>query len=113
MKLKIDSICLISSIIDKIQIDDKFMDEMLLIANTANGKDKTTKENIQKKIGMKIVLKLSSKMHLVRDELIKFIASYKEITEEEATNIDVVEIIKELMKDKDFISFFKQKVMSK
>lgn len=112
MKLKIDAICLISSIIDKIQIDDKFMDEMFAIANTAKGKDKATTENIQKKIGMKIILKLSSKMHLVRDELVKFIATYKEISEEEAVNVDIVEIVKELMKDKEFTSFLKQKVMS-
>ena len=112
MKLTIDSICLISAIMDKIKIDDQFIDEMLTIGKTAKGKSKEEVDNIKNKIGMKIILKLGTKIHEVRDELVKFIAVYKEIPEEEAEKINVIDIIKELMEDKDFTSFLKQKVMS-
>ena len=112
MKLTIDSICLISSIVDKINIDDKFINEMLEIGKTANGQSEVVVDNIKKKIGMKIAVKIGSKLHEVRNEFIKFVATYKEISEEEAIKINVIDIIKELMEDKDFTSFFKQKVMS-
>ena len=39
MKLTIDSICLLSSIIDKMDIDDKFIDEMVKMASVAKGKE--------------------------------------------------------------------------
>ena len=42
-----------------------------------------------------------------------FIANYKEIPKEEAEKIDIIEIFKELMNDENFMSFFKQKAMSK
>lgn len=113
MKLKIDSICLISSIMDKIKLDDKFIEEMFQIGQTAKGKDKNSIENIKNKIGMKIILKIGSQLHLVRDELVKFIAVYKEISEEEAEKVDIVEIIKELMNDEGFTSFLKRKAISK
>ena len=112
MKLTIDSICLISAIMDKIKIDDKFIEELFIIGKTAKGKEKEEIENIKNKIGMKIILKLGTKIHEVRNELIKFIAVYKEISEEEAKKVNVIDIIKELMGDKDFTSFLKQKVMS-
>ena len=113
MKLTIDSICLLSSIIDKINIDNGFIDEMIKIGQTAKGRKKEEQEEIDKKIGIKIALKLGSKLHEVRDEIVSFIANYKEITKEEAEKIDIIEIFKELMNDENFMSFFKQKAMSK
>ena len=112
MKLTIDSICLLSSIIDKMDIDDKFIDEMVKMASVAKGKEEKEKEEIQNKVGMKIVLRSGRKLHEVKDDLIDFVASYKEISKEEAKKIDITEVIKELMNDKDFFSFFKQKAIS-
>lgn len=108
MKLTIDSICLISAVIDKIKIDDKFIEEMLIIGKTAQGKNEEEVNNIKNKIGMNIILKLGSKLHEVRNELVKFIAVYKEITEEEAEKVNILDIIKELMDDKEFTSFLKR-----
>ncbi len=113
MILTIDSICLISSIIDKIEIDDKFIQEMLALGRTGKGKSKEDKENLQKQIGMKVVLKISSKLHLAKEELIEFISTYKGISKEEAKKEDVIPIIKELMNDEDFKVFLEQKLMSK
>lgn len=112
MKLTIDSICLISSIIDKIQLDDKFIEEMVLIGKKANGKGKEEVENIKNKIGIKVVVKIGSKLHEVRDELVKFIAIYKEISEKEAEKINIVDVVKELMNDKELTSFLKKQVIS-
>jgi len=108
MKLTIDSICLISSIMDKIKIDDNFIEEMLLVGKTAKGKDKKEIDDIKNKIGMKIVLKLGTKIHEVRNELVKFISIYKDITEKEAEKVNVIEIAKELMEDKEFTNFLKR-----
>lgn len=108
MKLTIDSICLISSIMDKIKIEDKFIEEMFLVGKEAKGKNEEEINNIKNKIGMKIVLKLGTKIHEVRNELIKFIANYKGISEEEAEKINVIDIVKELMDDKEFTSFLKR-----
>ena len=113
MKLTIDSICLLSSIIDKMDIDDKFIDEMIKMASAAKGKEKKEKEEIKNKIGMKIVLRLGKKLHEVKDDLIDFVATYKEISKDEAKKINITEVVKELMNDKDFTSFFKQEAMSK
>lgn len=112
MVLTIDSICLLSSIIDKMEIDDKFIQEMINLGKTAKGKSKDFAENLQNQIGIKIMLKISSKLHLVKDELTDFISTYKGISKDEAKKVNVIEIIKELMQDKDFVSFFKSKVMS-
>lgn len=108
MKLTIDSICLISAILDKIKIDDKFINDMFLIGKEAKGKETKDIEMIKNKIGMNIILKLGSKLHEVRDELVKFIAIYRGISEEEATKVDMIDFIKELIADEDFTSFLKR-----
>ena len=108
MKLTIDSICLISSILDKIKIDDKFINDMFLIGKEAKGKEAQDIEMTKNKIGMNIILKLGSKLHEVRDELVKFIAIYRGISEEEATKVDMIDFIKELISDEDFTSFLKR-----
>ena len=108
MKLTIDSICLISSILDKIKIDDKFINDMFLIGKETKGKEAKDIEMIKKKIGMNIILQLGSKLHEVRDELVKFIAIYRGISEEEATKVDMIDFIKELISDEDFTSFLKR-----
>lgn len=108
MKLTIDSICLISAILDKIKIDDKFINDMFLIGKEAKGKETKDIEMIKNKIGMNIILKLGSKLHEVRDELVKFIAIYRGISEEEATKVDMIDFIKELISDEDFTSFLKR-----
>lgn len=111
MKLTIDSICLISAILDKVKLDDNFINEMFLIGKEAKGKSDEETKMIQNKIGMKVIMKLGSQLHNVRDELIKFIASYKEITEEEAAKINVIDIVKELISDESFTSFLKRMVV--
>ena len=111
MKLTIDSICLISSILDKVKLDDNFINEMFLVGKEAKGKNDEEIKMIQNKIGMKVIMKLGSQLHNVRDELIKFIANYKEITEEEAAKVNVIDIIKELMNDESFTSFLKRMVV--
>ena len=60
MKLTIDSICLISSIIDKLQIDEKFIEEMIEEGKKAKNKNKEAVEKLKTQIGMKIILKIGS-----------------------------------------------------
>ena len=111
MKLTIDSICLISAILDKVKLDDDFINEMFFIGQSANGKSDEEIKMVQNKIGMKVIMKLGSQLHNARDELIKFVASYKEITEEEAAKINVIDVVKELISDESFTSFLKRTVV--
>ncbi len=113
MKLTIDSICLISSIINKMEITDDFINDLVEMGKNTKGKSEGSIEKLQTQIGIKVILKLTSKLHLVKDELIEFIANYKDIEREEAKKIDIIEFVKEIMKDKDFTSFLKQKLMPK
>ena len=108
MKLTIDSICLISAILDKVKLDDDFINEMFLMGKEAKGKSDNEIKMTQNKIGMKVIMKLGSQLHNVRDELIKFIANYKEITEEEAEKVNIIEVLKELANDEGFTSFLKR-----
>lgn len=94
------------------EIDDKFINEMIELGKNGKGKNKEAIKKLETQIGMKIMVRLGSKLHLVRDELIKFVANYKNISEEEASKIDMVEFGKELMADKDFTGFLKQKLIS-
>ena len=80
---------------------------------TAKGKEAKDIDMIKNKIGMNIMLKLGSKLHEVRDELIKFVAVYKEISEEEAAKVDMIEVIKDLILDEDFTSFLKRMAVPK
>lgn len=121
MKLTIDSICLISKITDKIQIDKDFIKEMFEYSKSVKEKSKGKSEeeakeiaeSLQKEIGVQVVLKLGTKLYEVRDELIEFISVYKEISKEEAQKIDVVEFVKEVINDKGLTSFLKNQVISK
>ena len=113
MKLTIDSICLISSIINKMEITDDFINDLVEMGKNTKGKSEGSIEKLQTQIGIKVILKLTSKLHLVKPELIEFIATYNYIAREEAKNIDIIEFVKEIMKDKDFTSFLKQKLMPK
>ncbi|MCI8396831.1 MAG: hypothetical protein HFJ52_04065 [Clostridia bacterium] len=113
MKLTIDSVCLLSCIIDKMEIDEKFINDMINLGKTAKGKSREDTEKLKTQIGMKIMLRIGSKLYLVKTELTEFIMNYKGISEKDAKEQDLASIIKELMKDEGFVSFFKQAAMSK
>lgn len=113
MKLTIDSICLISAMLSKMQIDEKFINEMVELGKKGKGKSKNELSKLQEQIGIRIVLKITSKLHLVKDELIEFIAKYKGVSEEEAKKLDMIEVVKEIVKDKEITDFFKLKLASK
>lgn len=121
MKLTIDAICLISKITDKMQIDKDFIKEMFDYSKKAREtyKDKSEEEQkeladyLQKEIGVQVVLKLGTKLYEVKDELIKFISVYKDISEEEAQKVDIVEFVKEAISDEGLTSFLKRQVISK
>lgn len=121
MKLTIDAICLISKITDKMQIDKEFIQEMFEYSKTTKLKCKEKSEEeareilelLQKEIGAQVILKLGTKLYEVRDELVKFISVYRDISEEEAEKVDIVDFIKETLNDKGLTSFLKKQVISK
>ncbi len=112
MKINIDMICVISSIMEKMEIDAGLMQKLFRMGDEAKGKSKSEVERLQKKIGAELLLTLGKKLHLVKDEFIQFIALYKEIPEDEAKQVDVIEFLKEIAKDKGLKSFLQQKDMS-
>lgn len=111
MKINIDMMCVISTIMEKMEIDSQLMQKFFKMGDEARGKSKSEVERLQKKIGAELLLTLGKKLHLVRDELVRFISLYKEISEEEAKQVDVIEFLKEIAKDKGLKSFLQQKDM--
>ena len=111
MKINIDMMCVISSIMEKMDIDAGLMQKFFKMGDEARGKSKSEVERLQKQIGAELLLTLGKKLHLVKDELVQFISLYKEISEEEAKQVDVIEFLKEIAKDKGLKSFLQQKDM--
>lgn len=112
MKINIDMMCTISTIMEKMEIDAGLMQKFFKMGDEARGKSKSEVDRIQKQIGAELLLTLGKKLHLVKDELIQFISLYKEISEEEAKKVDVMEFLKEIAKDSGLKDFLQQKDMS-
>lgn len=112
MKINVDMMCLISSIVDKMEIDTSVLNSFFEEGKKANGKSKEDKEVMQQQLGAQLILLLGKKLHLVKEEIIQFICLYKNIQEEEAKKVDIIGFIKELAKDEGLISFLRLKAMS-
>lgn len=111
MKINIEMMCIISAILDKMQIDSGLINKFFEMGKQANGKSKAEKEKLQKQIGAELLLTLGKKLYLVKDEMIQFIALYKEISEQEAKEVDMIGFLKEISTDKGLKSFLQQKDM--
>ena len=115
MKINVDMMCLISSIVDKMEIDTSVLNSFFEEGKKANGKSKEDKEVMQQQLGAQLILeKLKKALQevLVKEEIIQFICLYKNIQEEEAKKVDIIGFIKELAKDEGLISFLRLKAMS-
>lgn len=112
MKINVEIMCIISAIMDKIQIDSSYIKELFEKGKKAKGKSKQEVEALQTEIGAELLFLLGKKIHLVKDEIIQFIAIYKGISEEEAKDVDIISFIKEVSKDEGLTSFLRQKAMS-
>ena len=112
MKINIDMLCTLSSIMDKLNIDTDTINKYFKTGDTGKGKSKSEIERLQKKIGMEIMIDLGKKIHLVKDELIELISMYKNITTEEAKKISIIDFFKDIAKDEDIKNFLKKKAMS-
>lgn len=85
----------ISAIIDKLELDIK---------------DPTAS---QEKVGADLIMQVLSKAHKAEQEIYSLVSDIKKISKEEAAEIDLVEFIKDIMKDSDLTSFFKSAAKSK
>ena len=94
----------ISSIIDKMDLE----------INTTK-KDKNGKEFkvTQDELGASLIMQMISKLYKAENEVYSLVADMKKIEIKEAENIDIIEFIKELVKDTSAVSFFKSAVKSK
>lgn len=81
--MKTKDIIKLSAVIDKMDIRKEM--------NSIDGK--TNEE-----IGTQIITLFISKLYKAEDEIYDFISSYKNITKEEAMEIDIVALLKELLK---------------
>ena len=97
----------------KLNPDEAFMKQLFEMSKTAKGKTKEDVEQIQKEIGIKIVMKLGTNLHEIRDELIEFVSIYEEIPKEEAEKVNIVDFVKKVMQDEDLKSFLKKQTIPK
>ena len=77
----------------KILIKLSLIIDKMGIADDIKKIDKPTNEEV----GKELIMLLITNLHKAENEIYEFIASYKEITKEEAENIDVVPLFKEIL----------------
>lgn len=58
-------------------------------------------------LGAEILAELLPQLGAISSELIPLVAAYKGISEEEAVNVDAIEVITEIVHDKSLVNFFK------
>ena len=110
IKLTIDGMCLISTIMNKIGIDESYISDMFNVGKDTIDMSKAEKEILQTSLGAKLIMRIVSNLTTVREELIKLLAVSKEITEEEAAKEDIIAFIKEMVGNDGFMGFFKSKL---
>ena len=75
-----------------------FMDVAEIDFSVLKGTDKTV-------VGIAIIAELAKKIHRAENEFYEMVMDYKKITREEAEEIDIVEVVKEILTDGDVQSF--------
>lgn len=66
----------------------------------------------QEEVGAALMMQIVSKAHLAEEEIYSFIASVKGCTAEQAANMDLVAVLKELATDTGVAGFFASAVKS-
>ena len=77
----------------KILIKLSLIIDKMGIADDIKKIDKPTNEEV----GKELIMLLITNLHKAENEIYEFIASYKDVTREEAENIDVVPLFKEIL----------------
>ena len=66
----------------------------------------------EKEVGIDMITQIVKNAHKAEQEIYEFIASAKKCSIEEAEEADIIEVIKEKMKDAGMLDFFKSAVKS-
>lgn len=102
--MKTELIFKLSAIIDKMDIADQIAK---LDITTAQEGDIEGEKKDKKELGAQIVMVFISKIHKAKDEVYDLISYYKGISVEEAKEIDIIPVIKDILKMdgiKDFLA---------
>lgn len=67
----------------------------------------------QEEVGADLVMQIVSKAHRAEKEIYSFVAEIKDITPQEAADIDLIQFVRELLNDVGVVNFFKSAVISK
>lgn len=75
-----------------------------------NGKGKLSQEDAVL-LGFEVLTEIIPQLGRIEDDIIPFIAAVKDVTIEEAGEMDFLVVIKEIFTDKELTSFFKSALM--
>lgn len=67
----------------------------------------------QEEVGADLIMQIVSKAHRAEKEIYSFVAEIKDITPQEAADIDLIQFVRELLNDVGVVNFFKSAVISK
>nr|DAL10374.1 MAG TPA_asm: hypothetical protein [Caudoviricetes sp.] len=95
-KLTTETVITLSLIIDKMEIRDELKN---LEINTGN------EEQDNKELGKSLILLIISKLYKAKEEIYQLISEYKSISIEEAKNVEIMPVLKEILGIEDLVDF--------
>lgn len=95
-KLTTETVITLSLIIDKMEIRDELKN---LEINTGN------EEQDNKELGKRLILLIISKLYKAKEEIYQLISEYKSISIEEAKNVEIMPVLKEILGIEDLVDF--------
>jgi hypothetical protein len=79
--------------------------------------DKPVSEQLDKEklgiIGMDILSEITPQLGKIADDIVPLVAAYKNVSVEDAENLDALEMISEIINDEGIVSFFKSALQKK
>lgn len=85
------TLCLISKVMSKLDITKEIM--------------KVSENGSPEEVGKEIIALLINNLYKAEEDIVNLLASYKNVSKEEAEKLNVIEEIKELLKDEKIRSF--------
>lgn len=81
--------------------------DTIILSKIMDKCDVVIENGTQEEVGLALVSKILTGMHKAEEEVYELVMSLKDCTRAEAMELDVVPIIKDLMKNQEIADFFK------
>lgn len=112
--LRLNAIPHLMKIVSKIDLKPiiKELKEVDIFDNGKAAAEQLDKEKIGI-LGMQVLTAITPQLGKIADDIIPLVAAYKNVTIEEAENLDALEVIGEIAKDEAIVGFFRSALRKK